>query len=390
MTDGRAPPPLRGGGRGAGSSPLPDPGPARVEPPCPHFGSCGGCVLQHWRDDAYMARKSDVLASALHRAGFGDVALSAPARTQPGERRRMDLAARRTRDGVLLGLHRLRSTEVVDLNTCHVLHPTLVALIAPVRRLLTRMQALHRDGSLIANVLDRGVDLLLRTDATLTLADRLAVNEFARVQNLPRVAWAQGNGEAEPICILRPPVIALSGVAVSPPPGAFLQASAAGEAAIVGTVLDALPDKLPARARIAELYAGCGTITFALARRGRVTAWEGDAASIAALRFAANQAGLAGRIEAVQRDLARQPVMAKELAGVTAVVLDPPHGGAAAQMAQIVAAMPPLVIYVSCNPATLARDARTLHLAGYQLVSARPIDQFLWSARLESVCCFRR
>jgi 23S rRNA (uracil1939-C5)-methyltransferase len=347
-------------------------------------------VLQHWRDDAYIARKSDALASALRRAGFGDVALSAPSRTQPGERRRMDLAARRTRDGVLLGLHRLRNTEVVDFNTCHVLHPALVALIAPARRLLTRMQALHRDGSLIANLLDTGVDLLLRTDATLTLTDRLAVNEFARVQNLPRVSWAQANGEVEPICILRPPVIALSGVAVSPPPGAFLQASAAGEAAIVGAVLDALPDKLPARARIAELYAGCGTITFALARRGRVTAWEGDGASIAALRHAANQAGLAGRVEVVQRDLARQPVMAKELAGVAAVVLDPPQGGAAAQMVQIAVARPPLVIHVSCNPATLARDARTLHHAGYQLVSARPIDQFLWSERLESVCSFRR
>jgi 23S rRNA (uracil1939-C5)-methyltransferase len=265
-----------------------------------------------------------------------------------------------------------------------------VALIAPIRRLLTRMQALHRDGSLIANVLDAGVDLLLRTDATLTLADRLAVNEFARVQNLPRIAWAQGNGEVEPVCIMRPPVIALSGVAVSPPPGAFLQASAAGEAAIVTTVLDAMPEKLPSKTRIAELYAGCGTITFALARRGRVTAWEGDAASINALRFAANQAGLAGRIEAVQRDLARQPVMAKELAGVAAVVLDPPQGGAAAQMTQIATAMPPAVIYVSCNPATLARDARILHDAGYLLVSARPIDQFLWSARLESVCSFRR
>ena len=347
-------------------------------------------MLQHWRDDAYIARKSDVLASALRRAGFVDVALSAPARTLPGERRRMDLAARRTRDGVLLGLHRLRSTEVVNFNTCPVLHPVLVALIAPIRRLLTRMQALHRDGSLIANVLDAGVDLLLRTDATLTLADRLAVNEFTRVQNLPRIAWAQGNGEVEPVCIMRPPVIALSGVAVSPPPGAFLQASAAGEAAIVNTVLDALPEKLPPKTRIAELYAGCGTFTFALAGRGRVTAWEGDAASTNALRFAANQAGLAGRIEAVQRDLARQPVMAKELAGVAAVVLDPPQGGAAAQMTQIATAMPPAVIYVSCNPATLARDARTLHDAGYLLVSARPIDQFLWSARLESVSSFRR
>ena len=278
----------------------------------------------------------------------------------------------------------------VDLATCHVLHPALVALIAPLRSLLTRLQALRREGSAIANLLDTGVDVLLRTDATPSLPDRLVLNEFARVHALPRIAWAQGSSEPEPVCVLRPPIITLSGVAVSPPPGAFLQTSAAGEAAIVGAVIDALPRKLPARAHIAELYAGCGSITFALAHRARVTAWEGDAASIGALRLAANQAGLAGRVEAVRRDLARQPVTAKELAGVAAVVLDPPQAGAAGQIAQIAAAKSPLVIYVSCNPATLSRDARTLRHAGYQLVAAQPIDQFLWSERLESVCSFRR
>ncbi len=144
------------------------------------------------------------------------------------------------------------------------------------------------------------------------------------------------------------------------------------------------------RSRIVELYAGCGTITFALAARGRVAAFEGDAAAIAALRRAANQAGLAGRISAEQRDLARQPLTARELAGVSAIVLDPPHAGAAAQMPAIAAAKPARVIYVSCNPAALVRDARTLCEAGYDLLAATPVDQFLWSARLESVVVFNR
>jgi 23S rRNA (uracil1939-C5)-methyltransferase len=171
-------------------------------------------------------------------------------------------------------------------------------------------------------------------------------------------------------------------VTVSPPPGAFLQASASGETAIIEAVLNALP----AKGRVAELFAGCGTISFALARKARVAAWEGDAASAASLRAAANHAGL--NIDVTQRDLARQPLQAKELAPFAAVVLDPPFAGAAAQMAQIAAARPPIVIYISCNPATLSRDARMLHQAGYQLRSAQPIDQFVWSARLESVCVF--
>jgi 23S rRNA (uracil1939-C5)-methyltransferase len=296
----------------------------------------------------------------------------------------MDLAARRTNRGITLGFHQHRSATIVDLTTCVVLHPTLVALLPAMRALLTRLPALRREGSVIANLLDSGPDLLLRTDAQLQFTDRIALSEFARAHKLPRIAWARGSEEPEPVAILRPPTTSLSGVAVEPPPGAFLQASAAGEAAIIGAVIEALPSK----GRIAEMFAGCGTITFALARRARVAAWEGDAASAAALRTAANHAGLAGRIEVMQRDLARQPVQAKELRGFAAVVLDPPFAGAAAQVTQIATARPPMVVYVSCNAATLSRDARLLRDAGYHVTAATPVDQFLWSARLESVVIF--
>ena len=340
--------------------------------------------MQHWRDDAYIAWKVDLLRTALHRAGYADAVVAQPARTQPGERRRMDLAVRRAGGKTVLGLHRLRSAEVVDLAVCTVLHPTLVALIAPLRTLLSRVRAFRREGSVVANLLDSGSDVLIRTDAALDIDDRLALTEFARAHGLPRISCAQGNDEPEPVAVLRPPTTMLSGISVTPPSGVFLQASSAGEAAIVAAVLAALP----AKGRIAELFAGCGSITFALAQRERVTAWDGDPASVSALRSAANHAGLAGKVTVTQRDLARQPLQGKELAGFAAVVLDPPFAGAAVQVAQIAAAKVPVVVYVSCNPATLSRDARLLSQAGYRLMAATPIDQFLWSARLESVCAF--
>lgn len=224
----------------------------------------------------------------------------------------------------------------------------------------------------------------MRGDAPITLADRLALTGFARSHGLPRIAWAQGDAEPEPVAILRPPAISLSGISVAPPPGVFLQASQSGEQAIIAAVLAALPTK----GSVAELFAGCGTLTFAMAQRLRVTAWEGDAGSVAALRMAANHGGLGGRVSVVQRDLARQPLQAKELARFATVVLDPPSAGAAAQTAQIAVAKVTAVVYVSCNPATLARDARALRQAGYRLASAVPIDQFLWSNRLESVVVF--
>jgi 23S rRNA (uracil1939-C5)-methyltransferase len=363
---------------------------ARVEPPCRHFGRCGGCVLQHWRDGDYRAWKSGLLSHALRQAGFlaPDPLDYVPG--QPGERRRVDFAVRRVAGRIVLGLHKQRSSEVIDLTECLVLHPRLMGLMEPLRALLLRLRGIRREASVVINLLESGPDMLLRTDAALTLEDRMALTGFAAAHGLPRVSQVLGNDVPETIALLRPPTTALSGVAVRPPPGAFLQATAEGERAIIDAVLRGMPAKRTSRTRVAELYAGCGTLTFALANVVRVAAFEGDMATHVALTQAINQGAMAGRVEALRRDLARQPLSAKELAAFAAVVLDPPHGGASAQIAQIAAAGVPTVVYVSCNPATLSQDARVLHGSGYTLAAVTAIDQFLWSARLESVSVFRR
>ncbi|WP_428488700.1 class I SAM-dependent RNA methyltransferase [Rhodopila sp.] len=379
----------RGNGWHAVAETITDAGAARVDPPCRHFGRCGGCVLQHWRDAEYRSWKSGLLSHALRQAGFSPTDPPGFVPGLPAERRRIDFAARRVAGGVVIGLHAQRSAEVIDITDCPVLHPALMALLDPLRRLLAGIRALRRQASVVINLLDSGADMLLRTDAPLTSEDRTALIGFARDHRLSRVSAARGNDTPETIGLLRPATTTLSGVEVRPPPGVFLQATPTGQSAIIAAVLGAMPTKLTAKTRIAELYAGCGTLTFALARVLRIAAFEGDAATVAALRQAINQSGLAGRVEATQRDLARQPLSAKDLAGFAAVVLDPPHGGAAAQIGQLAAARVPTVVYVSCNPSTLSRDARVLFAAGYHLATATAIDQFLWSARLESVSVFR-
>ena len=369
-----------------GEAAVLDPSPQRQPAPCPHFGTCGGCTLQHWQDAPYAAWKSEQVGAALARAGFTGIELEPIARTPPGARRRMDLALLRDRAGVHVGLHRRRDRAVVDITVCLVLEPALVALIGALRRTLPGIAGLRRTGSAVANVLDTGIDLLLRTDGALVAADRTKLAALAAGAGLCRVSWALGDGPPEPACQVMPAEITLSGARVAPPPGAFLQASAPGAAAITAAVLAGLPDKLPGRARIVELFAGCGTLSFALAERGRVAAYEGDRGAYEALRRA-----VAGRrVEAVHRDLARQPLTAKDLSGAGAIVLDPPYPGAAAQMAAIAASGVERVIYVSCNPAALARDARALQQAGYGIARATPVDQFLWSAQVESVVVFTR
>ncbi|OJW23394.1 MAG: hypothetical protein BGO51_15840 [Rhodospirillales bacterium 69-11] len=380
----------RAGGWGGVAETIRTPSPDRVTPPCIHFGTCGGCTLQHWRADPYLGWKTGQLETALRRAGYDTIPLQPPAASGPGKRRRMDLAIRRTAQGVVLGLHRLRGAEVVDLSTCHVLAPPLVALLAPLRAVLAGLAGLRRQGSAIANLVDDGPDLLLRTDAPLTPADRQALAGFARAHGVPRITWAEGAGAPEPAAQLRPAAVTLSGVTVELPPNGFLQATATGEAAIVAAVLEGLPETLPGRARLIELYAGSGTLTFALAGRAAVIAWEGDPAAAMALRGAARRVGLEGRITIGIRDLVRQPLQAKELAGAAAVVLDPPFDGAGPQLPAIAASGVRRVVYVSCNPAALGRDAAQLRMAGYALRGVRLIDQFVWSARVEAVVVFER
>ena len=379
----------RGDGWHAVAGIIADPAEARVDPPCAHFGRCGGCVLQHWRDAEYRAWKGGMLSHALRQAGFTPPDPLPFVPGLPGERRRIDFAVRRLGGKIVLGLHEQRSADVIDLTDCLVLHPTLMAMMAPLRKLLLGMRAIQREGSVLINLLDSGPDLLLRTDAAMTTEDRTALTAFAHDHGCPRVSQVRGQDAPETIGLLRPPVTGFSGASIRPPPGVFLQATAEGERAIIEAVLAGMPSKITSKTRVAELYAGCGTLTFALSRVVRVAAFEGDTATVSALKQAVNQSGVAGRVEVFQRDLARQPLSAKELGAFAAVVLDPPHNGASAQIGQVAAANVANVIYVSCNPATLARDAKVLLSAGYKLIHTTAIDQFLWSARLESVSVFR-
>ncbi|MBP0464970.1 class I SAM-dependent RNA methyltransferase [Roseomonas sp. PWR1] len=379
----------RGDGQAAALEAVLEPSPDRVPPPCPHFDQgCGGCAVQHWAPAAQAGWKRARLAEALSRAGFPDAPVAPTIATEPGHRRRADLALRRTPRGAIAGLHVAGSAEVLDLATCAVLDPRLVALLPPLRTMLASLSALKREGSAVVNLLDTGPDLLLRTDAPLQAGDRMLLARFAEREGLARIAWARGAGTPEIAAQHAAPTIALSGVAITPPPGAFLQASPQGEAAIIAAVLAALPAKLKGRGRIADLHAGLGTLSIPLAARGRVAAFESDAGAVAALAAAAGRAGVP--VTATRRDLDRQPLEPSELTGFAAVVLDPPHGGAPAQVPLLARSAVPLVVYVSCNPAALSRDGRAFAQAGWRVAAATPIDQFVHSAQMEAVVAFAR
>jgi 23S rRNA (uracil1939-C5)-methyltransferase len=343
------------------------PGPHHQAPPCKHFPECGGCQLQHVDDAAYADYLKDRIASALAAQGVDAPEILAPHLSPPRSRRRAALKAA----GGSIGFNAGASHRIVDMRECHILRPELFALVAPLRRLL------NGRATATMTLADQGVDLLIEGLAADTLEKAEAMTAFATENGLARLALDDGFGP-QTIWEPRPVTVSLSGVPVGLPHGAFLQATAEGEAALVAAVREAVGEA----GLIADLFAGLGT--FALALSGKIYAAEG--ARDAALALKAAGRGLF----VDHRDLFRRPLDVAELNRFEALVLDPPRAGAKEQAPLLAASTLRRIAYVSCNPATFARDAKLLIDGGYRLDWIRPVGQFRWSTHVELAGCFSR
>ena len=380
----------RGEGRAASVEKLLVPGPGRAAPPCRHFGTCGGCAFQHLDADLYAATKLGIVRDALARQGFVEPPVAPVRLLPPGTRRRIRLTLERPPRKAAparIGFAERASHAIVDLAECAVMHPQLFKIVAPLRALAANLLLPGEQGHATMQAADSGIDLLLDVPRVPDLAALEALASFAEAQDLARLAWRAPNGGAPvPVAQRRPVQVALGGVAVDLPVDGFLQATREAEAALTAEVLRAMSGAT----RIADLFAGVGTFTFALAAQGRVHAVEGWAPAATALRAAANRAVLAQRVTVEARDLEARPLEPDELAAYDAVVFDPPRNGAKAQAATLARSGVPCIAAVSCNPASFARDARALVSGGYRMVSVQPIDQFVWSPHVELVAAFRR
>lgn len=357
-----------------------EPGPNRQPPPCHHFPECGGCQLQHVSDEAYRGYLKDRVAGALTQHGL-ETPVREPHLSPPRSRRRAALRATKVGNGAAIGFNAARSNRIVDMRECHVLRPELFALVEPSRRLLAGLLRPRRTAEIQMTLADQGVDLAIKGVEAEGLAAAEALTAFGEVHGLARLSLDEGLGAEvryEPV----PASVVLSGVPVPLPLGAFLQATVDGEAALIDAVREA---SMGAR-KIADLFAGLGTFTFAL--DGQVTAAEASRDAVLALQSAARRAGRP--VTAEHRDLYRRPYDAKELAAFEAVVLDPPRAGAEEQAKQLAASRVPRIAYVSCNPATFARDAAILAGGGYRLDWVRPVGQFRWSTHIELAASFTR
>lgn len=356
------------------------PSPDRVRPPCPHYRACGGCALMH-ASDAFVARwKEDVVRTALAAQG-----IAAPFRSvvtsPPRSRRRATLAGRRTKSGAIVGFHGRASGTIIEVPGCELLHPGLMAAL-PALAEITALGA-SRKGELALALTrgDSGLDVAVSGGKPLDQSLFSALAAVAERADSARLTW-----EGEVVAARRPVAQHFGTARVVPPPGAFLQATADGETALLSAVRDAVG---PAR-RVADLFAGAGTFALPLADLREVHAVEGDAAMLSALDAGWRQTPGLHRVTTEARDLFRRPLLPDELTAFGAVVIDPPRAGAEAQMREIAASRVAVVAAVSCNPVTFARDARLLLAAGFVLDWVQVVDQFRWSTHVELVARLSR
>lgn len=354
----------------------------RIVPACAHFGACGGCQLQHVGEEALARFVTERVVNAADGQGLSPARVAPPHLSPPESRRRAVLHAASVGGRVALGFREPGSHRIVDLAACPVLLRELTALAAPLRKLLAR-QGKRVSADIELTRVEQGVDVGIKGLAVEGLAATEAMLDFARDNELARLTLDQGYGP-EALWEPEPVTVSLAGVSVPYPPGAFLQATADGEAALVA----AARDWLAGAGTVADLFAGLGTFAFALAGPAKVLAVEAARDAHLACKSAAGRA--ARPVHALQRDLFRNPLMPDELDRFGGVLLDPPRAGAREQVGRIAESNVPRVVYVSCNPSSWARDAAVLVAGGYRLEEVRPVGQFRWSTHVELASLFLR
>ncbi|KTE34898.1 MULTISPECIES: class I SAM-dependent RNA methyltransferase [unclassified Sphingopyxis] len=359
------------------------PGPNRAEPPCRHFGKCGGCQLQHVAEAALADYVRDRVIGGLEGQGVNADEVLPALLSPPHSRRRAALTALRTGRQVAIGFNAAQSNQIVDMRMCPLLLPELFALVEPVRELLGLIAPQRRPVKVKLQMLDQGVELVLEGVKAEGLDAAMALQDFAGAHRLARFVIDQGDGP-ETLWQPDPPTVRFGGIAVEVPVFAFLQPTVIGQDALIDAVTRAIGDA----GVVADLFAGVGTFALSVQAGRKVYAAEGARDAIAALMGAANRARALVATE--HRDLFRRPLVPAELNRFGAVILDPPRAGAEEQVKELAAASVPAIAYVSCNPASFARDAKILVAGGYRLDWVQPVGQFRWSTHVELAGRFSR
>jgi 23S rRNA (uracil1939-C5)-methyltransferase len=355
--------------------------PERIEPFCPHFGICGGCAIQHWETERYRAWKRNFVITTLAQAKI-DCEVFPLIDAHGKGRRRITLHARKgTHDVLKVGFAAAQSHDVVPIDRCPILDPDLGGALEAASALTVPLIGIGKPLDIQITATDGGLDVDVRGSGPLPASAIAALSQIAAKHSIARLTR-----HGELVLMRQAPGVTVGKARVILPPGSFLQATAAGE-----ETLAALVSQHCGRAKhIADLFCGVGPFALRLAEKSRVSAYDSNADAIAAMQKAAASTPGLKPVRAETRDLFRRPLVVEELRDFDAVVFDPPRQGAQAQAERLAASKAPVVIAVSCNAATFARDARILIDGGYKIEGITPVDQFRHTPHVELVARFAR
>jgi 23S rRNA (uracil1939-C5)-methyltransferase len=357
-----------------------DPSPERIAPICPHYGHCGGCAVQALRPEGYAKWKRGLVEAALRNAGL-DLPVEPLVDAHGAGRRRVTFHARMEEGRARVGFMAARSHDIVEIDACPLLVEELAGALPAARDIAHILAPRGKPLDLSFTATLAGMDVDLRGSGPLEENEASALIAAAGDHDLARLS-----NHGRLVALRRPPTVMVGPAQVPLPPGAFLQATAAGEEAIAGEALMAVAG---AR-RAADLFCGVGAFALRIAQKSSVFAYDSGAGSVAAMLAGARGATGLKPLEGEVRDLFSRPLTAQELAPFDAVVFDPPRVGALSQAGELARSAVERVVAVSCNAQSFARDAAILIKGGFAVQRILPVDQFRYSPHVEVVAVFLR
>ncbi len=351
---------------------------------CSHFGRCGGCQLQHWREADYLAWKRSLVVDALSKRGLGGAVVEETIAAWGDGRRRAAFHAAREGARVRIGFIERGGARLTPITQCPALAPKLESTALTLAPLAQVTLPPRGEITLQCLLTEAGVDVSIK-GAGRARPERAGFEKLSAITEQLGLARLSIDGEL--VVERAKPLLRMGRAIVLPPPGAFLQPTLQGEETLARLALEAMG----ASARVIDLFSGIGTFALRAAERAEVLAVESDAAMLDALKRAADGAGGAlKQVTTLRRDLLRTPLSSLEMKKVDAAIIDPPRSGARLQAEQIARAPIRRVAYISCDAPTFARDVKVLIDHGFSLTRVTPVDQFRWSPHVEIVGALER
>jgi len=352
----------------------------RITPVCTHYKGCGGCSMQHATQSFIKDWKSNVIKSCLSARGLKTI-IKPILTSKTNSRRRVTLHGMKTKKSVTVGFFKRNTHELISTPSCELVNPEILSAFSLFEE-ITLIGATRKSIIEISVTVSKaGLDLNILNGKKLENQSIMKITALCENFNIARITWNE-----DLLANFLNPTIEFQGIAITPPPNAFLQATEEGQEILIENAMLSVFNS----DKVIDLFSGCGTFTLPAAKRSEVLAIDKTKSMLSAIEQAWRETSGLKKVTSRSQDLFKEPVGKEELNSFDSAIIDPPRVGAEAQSRELAQSNIKRISSVSCNPKTFSRDAKILVDSGFKLDWVQPIDQFLWSSHIELVAQFSR